>query len=158
MLPPDLKEPPEQQEPPGAVQQCRRWLEWFAAQIEACLTVDGAANSRLLASFERFMSADRSEATLAAEISAVVVAVQAHDRIMQQLQHVVESLRALHRHMADVERRASAEHWRQLRENQWRRFSMTEERALFARIFADESPAPELADAVLPGDVELFES
>ena len=111
--------PPE--DPAHGAQECRRWLAWSATQIEACLAADGAANGELLAAFERLMRSGRSiesrDLDMCAEMTAVVVAVQAHDRIMQQLIHVVESLRALHRHMADPRRTASAEHWLHLRES-----------------------------------------
>ena len=81
-------------------------------------------------------------------ISAVVVAVQSHDRVMQRLTHVSQSLRRLKEHLGDAGRVQSAESWRMLRENQLRAFSMAEERALFLRIAAHrdltgQEPAPE---------------
>jgi hypothetical protein len=138
------------------VRECRRWLDWSATQIEACLAADGAANGELLAAFERLMRHERGDDVR--EMTAVVVSVQAHDRIMQQLIHVVESLRALHRHLGDPRRAGSAEHWVTLRDNQWRRFSMSEERALFGRMFADPDAPVEPPAAAAGGGAELFDT
>jgi hypothetical protein len=93
----------------------------------------------------------------APQISAVVVAVQSHDRLVQQLVHVAETLGALHEHLGDAGRAVSPEAWGALRATRLRAFSMAEERELFAGIVAGG------ADAGRPGahsrdEVELFEA
>ena len=57
---------------------------------------------------------------------------------MQGLVHVKESLRALQAQLGDARHADSADSWRELREKQYRAFSMPEERLLFARMVARE--------------------
>lgn len=153
-----------------AVQQCRLWLNWAAAQVDACLASDSLANDQLLTSLADLFGprqpgagpAPASEA-LSCKMSAVVVAVQSHDRVMQGLSHVAESLRVLREHMGDAGSAESAESWRLLRDKQFRAFSMAEERALFARLVAREhghrreaSPGQETPELIV-SDLGLFE-
>jgi hypothetical protein len=90
------------------------------------------------------------------KMSAVVVAVQSHDRVMQGLTHVVESLRALHEQLGDPRRAESAESWRTLRDKQYRAFSMAQERRLFARMVAHGDDYKYEADLSAEDTVELF--
>jgi hypothetical protein len=128
-----------------AVENCRAWLEWAAAQVEVCLADDKPACDQLLASLAKMLAPAAQESaavvppvdsTVIQKMSAVVVAVQSHDRVMQRLTHVAESLRRLQEHLGDERQAQSAESWRTLREKQMRAFSMAEERALFLRIVA----------------------
>jgi hypothetical protein len=79
-----------------AAAQCRDWLQWAAAQIDACVASDARAMNQLLASLAALMgSAPRAAAVTPhepedAQLSAVIMAVQAHDRVMQGLVHVQE--------------------------------------------------------------------
>jgi hypothetical protein len=117
------------------LENCRAWLEWAAAQVDACLADDEPACDQLLASLAQLLG----PAVLEAEsetMSAVVVAVQSHDRVMQRLTHVSQSLRRLQEHLGDADCARSADSWRMLRENQLQDFTMAEERALFLRIAA----------------------
>jgi hypothetical protein len=156
-----------------AVQQCRLWLNWAAAQVEACLSSDGLANDQLLASLADLFGPQQPPSgaapgpasdALSCKLSSVVVAVQSHDRVMQGLTHVAESLRALRDHLGDRCGADSADSWRMLREKQFRSFSMAEERALFARMVAREhenrrEAAPSLGEApeLFTTDLGLFE-
>jgi len=128
-----------------AVENCRAWLEWAAAQVEMCLADDKPACDQLLASLAKMLAPAAQESaavvppadsTVIQKMSAVVVAVQSHDRVMQRLTHVAESLRRLQEHLGDERQAQSAETWRTLRDKQMRAFSMAEERALFLRIVA----------------------
>ena len=84
------------------------------------------------------------------------MAVQAHDRVMQGLAHVTESLRSLQGQLGDARQADSADSWRALREKQFRAFSMPEERALFSRLLVHEDEAWREAGWI-PGEaVELF--
>jgi hypothetical protein len=127
-----------------AAAQCRDWLQWATAQIEACVAGDALAMNELLASLADLLaSAPRAAAVTPhdpanAQLSAVIMAVQAHDRVMQGLVHVKESLRALQAQLGDARHADSADSWRELREKQYRAFSMPEERLLFARMVAHE--------------------
>ena len=151
-------------EPPGAgAEQCRAWLEWAATQVDTCLANDATACSQLLASLNELMGLAQlatqsgpspADAAMVRKMSAVIVAVQGHDRVMQGLAHVAQSLRALRRHMGDARCAESSEAWRRLREQQMQSFSMAEERVLFARMLAHESRENAAAN---PDDaVELF--
>jgi len=159
-----------------AVQQCRLWLNWAAAQVDACLSSDSLANEQLLAALADLFgpqqscsgaAPDPAPEALSCKMSAVVVAVQSHDRVMQGLTHVAEALRALRDHLGDrrgAESVESADSWRMLREKQFRAFSMAEERALFARLVAREhenrreaGPAPEETPELIVNDLGLFE-
>jgi len=156
-----------------AVQQCRLWLNWAAAQVDACLSSDGLANEQLLASLADLFGPQQSPSgaapgpapeALSCKMSAVVVAVQSHDRVMQGLTHVAESLRALREHLGDRCGAESAESWRMLREKQFRAFSMAEERALFARLVVREhenrreaAAAPGEIPELIINDLGLFE-
>jgi hypothetical protein len=128
-----------------AAAQCRDWLQWAAAQIDACVASDALAMNQLLASLAALMgSAPRAAAVTPhdpadAQLSAVIMAVQAHDRVMQGLVHVQESLRALQAQLGDARHADSADSWRELREKQYKAFSMPEERLLFARMVAHEN-------------------
>ena len=128
-----------------AAAQCRDWLQWAAAQIDACVASDALAMNQLLASLADLMgSAPRAAAVTPhdpanAQLSAVIMAVQAHDRVMQGLVHVQESLRALQVQLGDARHADSADSWRELREKQYKAFSMPEERLLFARMVAHEN-------------------
>lgn len=125
-----------------ALAHCRVWLDWAVTQINRSLANDTAACERLLAALDAMMQAasgglpetSPADAWIAQKMSEVVVEVQSHDRLMQQLTHVGESLRGLHEHLADPHNAASPDAWRVLGEQQLRAFSMTEERALFAAI------------------------
>lgn len=155
-----------------AVQQCRLWLNWAAAQVDACLASDGLANEQLLTSLADLFGPQQSAAgsqpgpvspDLSCKLSAVVVAVQSHDRVMQGLTHVAQSLRTLREHLGDSGGADSAESWRMLRDRQFRAFSMAEERALFARLVAREHESrreasldPENPQLII-SDLGLFE-
>jgi hypothetical protein len=153
-----------QPESPGVgAEQCRAWLEWAATQMDTCLASDATASSQLLASLDDLMGlaqyvaqreASPADAAIGRKMSAVIVAVQGHDRIMQVLTHVAQSLRALSRHLGDARGADSGEAWRMLREQQMQSFSMAEERVLFARMLAHDSCENAAAN---PDDtVELF--
>jgi hypothetical protein len=146
-----------------SVEHCRVWLNWAATQIDASLASDNLASGQLLASLADLLGRSQRSGTAPApandavggKTSAVVVAVQAHDRVMQGLTHVAQSLRALHFQLGDARRAQSAESWRLLRENQFHAFSMAEERELFARLVAREHESGR--DVAANGaDVELF--
>ncbi len=160
-----LDEPrPAQPEAPGvAVEQCRAWVSWAAAQVDACLTSDNLASGQLLAALAGALGPPQPRGgsapagdTVNEKMSAVIVAAQSHDRVMQGLTHVVESLRALHEQLGDPRRADSAESWRALRERQFRAFSMAQERALFARMVAHEDEATREAEMNPEETVEMF--
>jgi hypothetical protein len=148
-----------------AVEQCRAWLNWAAAQIDVCLTSDSLASAQMLAALAEalgpahprpgFVPAPAGD-TVDVKMSAVIIAVQSHDRVMQGLTHVAESLRALHVQLGDSRRADSAESWRTLRETQIRAFSMAQERALFARMVAHEGESTHEPDMDPEETVELF--
>jgi hypothetical protein len=121
-----------------AAEQCRVWLDWAAAQLDASLARDATACDHLLAALNDLMGSTPADESIGRKMSAVIVAVQGHDRVTQGLTHVAQSLRALHRHLGDARCAESGESWRMLREQQMRTFSMAEERVLFARMVADE--------------------
>ncbi|MGB6308079.1 MAG: hypothetical protein WBF89_09820 [Steroidobacteraceae bacterium] len=148
-----------------AVANCRDWLEWAAVQVDVCLADDKPACDRLLESLAKMMGpaaldssagAASAGSAIVQKMSAVVVAVQSHDRVMQRLNHVAESLRRLQQHLGDARLAQSAESWRVLRENQMRAFSMAEERALFARIVAHGDPMGHEAALNAQDTIELF--
>ncbi|HME39040.1 MAG TPA: hypothetical protein VKG63_08770 [Steroidobacteraceae bacterium] len=165
MLPPEFKG--------GATEHCRVWLNWAAAQVDACLASDKTASDQLLAALGEFFVPEQPRGgaapapagdAISGKLSAVIMAVQAHDRIMQGLEHVAQSLRALHEQLGDAQRAGSAESWRSLREKQFRAFSMAEERVLFARLVAREHEGrrevalnPEETVDLLTSDDGLFE-
>jgi anti-anti-sigma regulatory factor len=145
----DLRSPPTESKS-VAVEQCRTWLNWAAAHVDACLSSDNLASDQLLASLADWLKETQprpqtapapANDTAGGKMSAVVIAIQSHDSVMQRLTHVAQSLRALHEQLGDAQRADSTESWRMLRERQFRAFSMAEERALFARLVArgDES-------------------
>jgi hypothetical protein len=148
-----------------AAEHWRSWLNWAAAQVDACLTSDSLASSQLLAALADALGpaqphpapvpATSSESVIG-KMSAVIIAVQSHDRVMQGLTHVAESLRALHAHLGDARHADSAESWRMLREKQYRAFSMAEERALFARLVAHAGEIAREPDLTPEDTVELF--
>jgi hypothetical protein len=145
------------------MEQCRAWLNWAAAQVDACLTSDSLASSQLLAALadvldpaQRHSGGAATTHESAGKMSAVIIAVQSHDRVMQGLTHVADSLRALHGQLGDARCADSAESWRMLREKQYRAFSMAEERALFARMVAHEGEIAREADLSPEETVELF--
>ncbi len=147
--------------------RCGLWLDWAATQIEVSLAKDSAESARLLAALDGLLIASRPSVSggfsageaLDQKMSQVVVAIQSHDRLMQQLTHVVQSLRGLHEHLADASTALSAESWRLLGERQLRSFSMPEERALFARMIdaSGEGELERLVDVDEASAVELFE-
>jgi|HubBroStandDraft_6_1064221.scaffolds.fasta_scaffold774892_2 hypothetical protein len=146
-----------------AVAQCREWLGWAAAQVDACVSADKLAMDELLASLKNLMgpavcSATTAKHDIAAieKLSAVITAVQTHDRVMQGLAHVTDSLRALQGQLGDARQAASADAWRALRERQFRAFSMPEERTLFARMVAHEEEASREVGTVPAEAVEFF--
>jgi len=157
-----------------AVERCRAWLSWAAAQLDACLTSDKQASDELLAALADMLSPAQSPAGGAparagdadGKMSAVIIAVQSHDRVMQGLVHVAESLRTLEAQLGDAQRAESAESWRDLSETQIRSFSMPQERELFARMLAMSEDAerkpdeaerkPDEADEDPEGTIELF--
>jgi hypothetical protein len=121
-----------------AVEHCRDWLAWAAAQVDQCLAADKPACNQLLRSLGEMLEPGSAALSMDQCMSEAVVAMQSHDRIMQRLMHVSESLRTLHEHLGDARRAQSPDAWRQLREHQLRTFSMAEERALFTRMVAPE--------------------
>lgn len=148
-----------------AVANCRDWLEWAAVQVDVCLADDKPACDRLLESLGELMGPAAVESDAGAppagsavvqKMSAVVVAVQSHDRVMQRLNHVAESLRRLHEHLGDARLAQSAESWRLLRASQMRAFSMAEERSLFARMVAHDDPMGHEAALNAQDTIELF--
>ena len=150
-----------------AVEQCRAWLSWAAAQVDACLSSDSLASAQLLAALADVLGPAQSRAGAALEptgevdgkMSAVIIAVQSHDRVMQALAHVAESLRTVEAQLGDSQRADSEESWRMLSETQIRAFSMPQERALFARMVAlgdDGKREADEADVDSEGTVELF--
>jgi len=148
-----------------AVEQCRVWLNWAAAQVDECLAGDNRARSQLLTALADVLgpAPTRSGTALAPSgdgvsgpMEAVVIAAQAHDRATQGLSHVADSLRALHAHLGDAERADSADSWRVLRDAQIRAFSMAQERALFVRLVAGGDDGGLDADMESEGTVELF--
>jgi predicted secreted protein len=158
-----------------AVAQCRDWLQWAAAQVDACVAGDKLAMNEVLASLTDLMgSAPRAAAAAphepaAQKLSAVIMAVQAHDRVMQGLVHVAEALGTLQAQLGNAQQVDSADSWRKLREQQFRAFSMAEERLLFARLVAHEDedeawrkagriPVEAVAVELFTSDDGLFES
>ena len=148
-----------------AVEHCRVWLNWAAAQVDACLTMDNLASGEMLAALTDALSPmvppsgmapSPADAAASEKMSAVIIAVQAHDRVMQGLAHVAESLRALQAQLGDARRAESAESWRMLRETQFRAFSMAQERALFTSMVAPEGENPREAELDPQETVELF--
>jgi hypothetical protein len=149
-----------------AVEQCRTWLEWAATQIDACLAGNSAETDRLLASLAELLGPVQlwsatvpppASEIVSQKMSDVIVAVQSQDRATQRFTHVAESLRLLHEQLGDVRRAESAEAWRNLREKQFRAFSMAEERALFARMVADEGDCCDHGADMEPQDaIEMF--
>jgi hypothetical protein len=147
-----------------ALAQCRDWLKWAAAQVDACTSIDGAAMDELLASLHGvFGTRERDSAHASGvaaagppQIAAVVMAIQSHDRVMQGLTHAADALRALEALLGDPRRAGSEESWRQLRERQFRSFSMAEERLLFTRMMARETDEWREIAAHPSDAVELF--
>jgi hypothetical protein len=147
-----------------AVEQCRAWLNWAAAQVDECLASDNLARSQLLAALADVLPAPAGPGAALAPsgdgvsgpMEAVVIAVQAHDRATQGLSHVADSLRALHVQLGDARRADSPDSWRVLRDSQIRAFSMAQERALFARLVAGGEDGRLDADMESEGTVELF--
>jgi hypothetical protein len=138
-----------------AAEQCRAWLWWAAAQIDTSLASDAAAFGHLLTSLNDLMELAQTGSQAGdRKMADVIVAVQGHDRVMQSLAHVAQSLRAVHRQLGDARSADSIEAWRSLREQQMRSFSMAEERMLFARMVAGDpcNDAPANPDDL----VELF--
>jgi hypothetical protein len=133
-----------------ALQHCRVWLKWAAAQVEECLTRDALASADLLRALAEVLGSERRE------MSAVVIAVQSHDRVTQGLAHVAESLHALHALLGDARHANSSDAWRMLRGSQYRAFSMVQERALFARMVAPEDELGHEAPLTADETVELF--
>ena len=147
----------------ACVREVRPWLDWAATQIGASLAADEVACRTLLAALEAVLptvpgdplagaacglaSQAATELTAEQKMSAVVVAVQSHDRLMQQITHVAAALRRLYEHFGVPTQAESREAWVTLRETQTKAFSMSEERALFVGIVGGPSVQ---ADAQLP--------
>lgn len=141
--------------------ECRQWLNWAAAQIEDCQRMDCVAMDALVALLRPLMHAppdaqsgsDGDGQRIPA--ADLVIALQSHDRIIQALTHVADSLRALDKHLADPMEAGSPAAWQRLREQRFSAFSMASERELFARLLghhdAHAQPAAEF------GCVDLFE-
>lgn len=148
-----------------AVENCRAWLQWAATQVDACLADDRWACDQLLESLADLLrqapsAANRGspgEVAVAERTASVVIAVQSHDRIMQRLAHVADSLRMLRDLLGDAPRALSDDSWKALRERQLRAFSMAEERALFIRIVAPEGSDGAI-DSHQQDTVELFDA
>jgi uncharacterized protein with von Willebrand factor type A (vWA) domain len=145
---------------------CRVWLDWAVTQINASLDADGIACQTLLAALDGVLCAARGASPAAAPVDAsmerkmseVVIAVQNHDRLMQQLVHVAQSLRSLHEHLGDAANSGSISAWNMLSEKQMRVFSMTEERDLFSRMVGGGGEdAARYAGSGSAGEVDLFE-
>jgi hypothetical protein len=146
-----------------AIEPCRAWLDWAAAQVDASLARDAVACEQLLASLNELMGLAQvrsnpgsapADNAMDRQMSAVILAVQGHDRVIQGLAHVAQSLRALHGLLGDARCAESSEAWHTLRQKQMRSFSMAEERVLFARMVAGD---PGELPAVTPDDtVEFF--
>jgi hypothetical protein len=92
---------PAQPEAGGvAVEQCRAWLSWAVAQVDACLISDKLASAQVLAAIGDVLAPPRVPAGSApapagdadGKMSAVIIAVQSHDRVMQGLAHVARML------------------------------------------------------------------
>jgi len=148
-----------------ALAHCRVWLDWAMTQINRSVADDTAASERLLAALDGLIKAasgrlpetSPADELVRQKMSQVVVEVQSHDRLMQQLTHVAESLRGLHEHLQDPRNAASPGAWRRLREKQSRGFSMTEERALFADIVGKSSNDDDSHNTHLGATIELFD-
>ncbi len=139
------------------------WLGWAATQIEASLAIDAESCNRVLASLAELLGAAEACAKAAPstprqaverDMCAVIVAMQAHDRVTQGFVHVAQSLRSLHEYLRNTRSTGTAESWRLLCEKQLRAFSMAEERILFARMVAIETPDEAAADP--PENAEMF--
>lgn len=138
-----------------ALEQCRTWLAWAAVQVDQCLADDKPACDQLLRSLGEMLEPPSAATSRDQHMSDVVVAVQSHDRVMQRLTHVSDSLRMLHEHLGDARRAHSPDSWLELRQRQLRAFSMADERALFIRIVAPDEGGREPA-AGPDESVELF--
>jgi hypothetical protein len=154
---------PEAADP--ALRHCRDWLGWAAAQVDACMGIDNTAMDQLLASLDDLIGSNGAgsaggapSAAAQEKLSAVVMAIQAHDRVMQGLTHLADSIRSLAAQLALPSTAGSEEAWQQLRERQFRTFSMAEERALFSRMVAHESDAFRDSGCPSSAAIELFSS
>ena len=146
-------------QPVGAdLAHCRVWLDWAVTQINASLAHDGVACERLLTALDGVLRAPHGAAK-EQKMSEVVVAVQYHDRLMQQLAHVAESLRGLYEQLGDESNIESPGAWDMLCEKQMRAFSMPEERELFSRIVGGNGREATARCTVTSsaGTVDLFE-
>jgi hypothetical protein len=149
-----------------AVQQCRAWIDWAATQVEVCLAGDSAASEQLVAALDAMLRSARRRSAATADLAAsdtieqktaaAVIAIQSHDRLVQQLTHVADALRALHEQLGDERRTESVEAWYDLREKQLRAFSMTEERVLFAHMVAGGAGREHAIAVNSDDDVEMF--
>jgi hypothetical protein len=132
------------------------WLEYAAAQIDATIALDQEAGSKLATAVCDMLEMTHVAAAAGAREQqlAISVAMQQHDRLMQQLNHVAAGLRALAGLLAVA---PAAQDWQALRARHLTRLSMQEERNLFARLMpiaGSTETAP--ADAPLIGSIELF--
>ncbi len=141
-----------------AIEYSRAWLDCIAIQVDECLARDSVACVTLLSSIDGLLSAARAsgaaDRSLDDELASVIVAVQFHDRLIQQLTHVAESLRAINAHLGDPRRATSSAAWESLSTERMQAFTMRDERMLFAGTDAGFSQAhriEETADAI-----ELF--
>jgi len=110
------------------------WLDWAAAQIEAALALDRDAMELLVSSVRAIIAAlDPAPNSVAPHTASMIAAIQSHDRLSQQLSHVVAALQTLGTLAASVPA-PTASDWAALRQRQLRSFSMREERELFRRM------------------------
>lgn len=146
-----------------SLRHCRDWLRWAAAQVDACMATDSAAMDQLLASLDGLIGTSGAHSSGGCanpgshdRTAAAVISVQAHDRVMQGLAHVADSMRELAAQLAPGANAGSEEAWRELRERRFRTFSMAEERALFARMVAQESDPFRFSAGPSAAAIEMF--
>ncbi len=132
-----------------------RWLDWAAAQIDAALAIDLQATENLLAALRSVCAQPQSPVNI--DVTGIVGAIQSHDRLVQQLNHLASALRSLGAFEYDHPA-ASDTNWSELRRRQLRAFSMSSERALFRRMIPDLCGDDTHADIEHGGSgaVELF--
>lgn len=133
-----------------AAHHCGAWLDWAAADIDACLTENDAWTGEVLGALGARMDALPAE--------AVVVAVQSHDRVTQRLTHLAEALRALRAQLMDAGSCTSGDSWERLRDRQLSSFSMADERILFRRLVpAADEPGDHDDPSDAADGIEMFD-
>lgn len=94
-----------------------------------------------------------SAAAVSEETRKAIVAFQFYDRLVQRLDHVSASLRALGDLLEDGARRENPAAWGELRENVKARYTIGEDEAMFdSMVEGRETSARRQSD----GDIELF--